>query len=378
MQNKKNSSLGALILAIGFILLPMGYLYPIDNTEPPAQPVLPMIRAMGGAFTAVANDENAVFYNPAGYAIINNGIISVFSLGIKVNIDDSALRLYNALISGTNVGSSENINTYFSDTTVAAGITGPIYFGRVGNNFGFSFFDSINISMDTRPGGMQPSAVFNAYTDLGFIGGYSVELPFLKNLYTGLNLKVVLRTKSNIEGTVLGVIDTISNSSEIPLSKAIGFGGDFGILYIPYSWFSLGLSAKDFFGTRFSSWEPLNQSEPFPRSSIKPRIAFGMAFYPLRGTTLESKNFNNFVVAIDYSDLLDYSSILSNINFGMSFNTLRIINLRGGFEGGYPALGFGFDLNFFHLDIVYFVDELGAYPGANPVQNLMFNFAFKW
>jgi len=337
-----------------------------------------MVRAMGGAFTAIANNENAVFYNPAGYATIDDGIISVFSLSIKANIDDSAIKLYNALISGKDVTSTDNLTNYLNNTKIAAGISGPIYFGRVGNNFGFAFYDNADIFLSTRPGAILPIANLNAYSDLGFVGGYGLKLPFLNNLYAGLNLKVLLRVKSSIDGTILAVIDSVSDTSNLPIAKAIGFGGDLGILYSPLTWCSFGLAAKDFFGTYFSNWENLNSStETFSKSYIKPRISFGVAVYPLI-TISESEESRNLVLALDYSDLLDYSSILSNIKFGVAFKTLRIINLMGGIDGGYLSGGVGFDLKIFHLNLAYFVDEKGSYPGANPVQNLVLNLAFRW
>jgi len=205
--------------------------------------------------------------------------------------------------------------------------------------------------------------------------GYGKSL--LSSVSAGFNLKVLLRAKSSIEGTVLEVIDQVSDTSEIPISKAVGFGGDIGLLYFPNAWLSVALCAKDFFGTRFSSWEALNQSTPFERSLIKPRIVFGLAFYPLIAGG-ETKNFKNFIIALDYSDLLDYTSIFTNVKLGIGFDTLRILRLRSGFDGGYPTFGIGFDLNVFQMNIVYFVDELGAYTGAQPVQNLMLNFAFRW
>jgi hypothetical protein len=359
------------------MLLPVSLTYSIDNSEPPVQPVISKVRAMGDAFTAVANDDATIFYNAAGYAIIEEAITTIFSLGIKVNIDESALRLYSALLSGTDVSASGKLDTYLSDTTLALGITGPIYIGRVGNNFGFVFFDSINPVLDTEPGGIFPSAELNAYSDMALVGGYGFAVPFIKDLYGGFNFKVVLRTKSQIEGTILGVLDAFEDTSEIPLSKAVGFGGDIGLLYIPLPWLSVGLMAHDFFGTRFSEWKSLNHSDDLPKSMIKPRITFGVAFFPLRQKG-EPKNFNNFVIAIDYADLLDYSSVYSNIKFGVSFNTLKILTIRAGFDGGYPSGGIGFDLNIFHIDVAYFVDELGAYAGADPNQNLMLNFSFKW
>lgn len=349
-----------------------------SKNEPLAMPIIPAIRAMGNAYTAIANDEYSVFYNPAGYVSIKDSVVTVFSLGIKTNIDDPALNLYNALVSGKNVTSTSNLITYFSDITLSPGITGPIYFGRVGDNYGFAFYNNIYAVLDTRPGAIIPSASFYGYGDLGFIGGYGFNVPFVQGLSAGFNLKVLLRVKSSIEGTVVYLIDTLENTSNIPIGKAIAFGGDIGLLYQPVNFFRVGINFRDFFGTHFSSWESLTSaSTSFSKSYIKPRLALGITLYPLATMTGE-KNFENLVIALDYTDLLSYSNFLGKIKFGIGINAFKIIRLRAGLDGGFLSGGIGFDLKIFHLDIAYFIDELGAYQGANPVQNLMFNFAFKW
>lgn len=379
MKNKRGIIFSIFVISITVaFLLQVNLIFAAQPTEPPAMPPLPLIRAMGNAYTAVSDDENSVFFNPAGYGTIESGIVSVFSLGVKANIDSSAIKLYDALISGVNLTSTTNITKYLTNTTVSPGVAGPIYFGRVGNNFGFAFYDNVSITLITNPGAILPTAELDAYSDLGFVGGYGMPIPFIKNLYAGLNMKIILRVKTELEGTVLAVIDEVSNTSDLPLAKAIGFGGDFGFLYKPLPWLSLGIAGKDFFGTRFGFWSSLDSSEQvFTRSYIKPRIALGIAFYPLQ-TIEESTQTNKFIIALDYSDLFDFSSVLSNIKFGVSFTPLKVLTLRGGIDGGYFTGGIGINLKIFHINVVYFVDELGAYPGANPIQNLMLNLAFRW
>jgi hypothetical protein len=378
-------ALSALVLLSGILFLLPCALRGADSSEPLAEPVLPMVRAMGGAHTAVAFDQAAIFTNPAGYALVKDRIISVLTLGIRINIDDSALKLYNGFLTGTDVTSSANVDEYFSNTTLTPGLTGPFQFGRIGNNFGFAFYNNVDVRLVTRPGGILPSAVFRAHSDLGLVGGYGFKLPFIDGFYAGFNLKVLLRLKSEIDGTIIAVVDTVSDSDSIPIAKAIGFGSDLGLLYSPAPWCRLGLSAKDFFGTRFR-WERLNGSGAvFSPSYIKPRIAIGAAFFPIgtAGTSRAagagaSKGFSNLVLAADYADLLDFSPFFSNVRFGASFNTLGVITLRFGFEAGYLAGGMGFDLKAVHIDLAYFVDELGSYPGSRPAQNAMLNFALRW
>jgi hypothetical protein len=169
------------------------------------------------------------------------------------------------------------------------------------------------------------------------------------------------------------------STSRAPIAKSIGFGSDLGLLYRPLPVLSVGLTMTDFFGTGFSNWQMMSQivEEEYPRSYIKPRLPIGVAIYPLKASG-ESKNFKNLVIAVDYSDLLDYSSPFSNIKLGLSFDTLKVMEIYGGFDGGYLSGGLGLNFNVFHMYFIYYVDELGAYPGSNPVQNILLNFEFSW
>ena len=359
------------------ILLVMGAAassFAIDTSEPISRPTLPLVQAMGEAYVAVASDESTVFYNPAGYAVITDPIFSIALLDITLNIDDSALDVYRALLDGKDLSDPENVNEYLNDTTISYGVTGPIYLGHVGNNFGFSFYNTARAMMDTTPGALQPTAEYIAFTDLGFTGGFGYRI--VDHLYAGFNVKVILRLKSQLEGTATEVIDTIEDD-DVPLAKSVGFGGDLGLLYRPTHWLSLGLNARDFFGTRFSYWEDISGNQNYPASMIKPRITVGIAFFPFR-KNYEMMPKNDLAIAFDYWDILDNSSPLSNIKFGVMFRTLKVLDLRGGIDAGYLTGGLGLHLKFFHFSTAYYVKELGAYPGSSPLQNLTFEFAFKW
>jgi hypothetical protein len=349
--------------------------FAIDTSEPVSSPPLPLVRAMGGAQTAMAMDESTVFYNPAGYAVIQDPILTASLLGFSLNVDQSAVKVYGALIEGKDLGKSNNVNRYLGNTTLSFGLSGPLYFGRVGNNFGFAFHNDTKALMVTRPGALEPFAEYLAYTDLGFTGGFGFMI--LDGLYAGFNLKVILRLKSQIEGTAIEVIETIEKD-DVPLAKSVGFGGDVGVLYHPLSWLSLGLSARDFFGTRFLSWEDISGTQDYPDSMIKPRLSAGVAFFPLGSGKEEKRDKNDIVVALDYVDLLDATSPLTKLKFGLMFRTLGFLDLRGGLDGGYLTGGIAFHVKFFHFSTAYYVDELGAYPGSRPVQNLTFESAFKW
>jgi len=363
-----------LLLGIVLFLSSASFSMAIDNSEPITQPMLPMVQAMGGAYTAVAGDESTVFYNPAGYAVIQDPILSVSVCDININVDESAIDVYKAILKRENLSKAENINKYLEDTTVSCGLSGPIYFGRVGNNFGFAFYDNAQMLFDSTPGALQPYADYYTFTDLGFTGGFGFKI--VDDLYTGFNFKVVLRLKSELHGTVTEVFDTIEDDS-IPVAKSAGFGGDIGLLYRPFSWFSLGLNARDFFGTRFTTWDDILGSQNYPSSMIKPRLALGLAFFPMR-TEQDPTSKKDITIALDYWDLLDWSSPLTNIKFGVMIRPFGFLDLRGGIDAGYLTGGVAFHVKIFHFSIAYYVKELGAYPGSKPLQNLTFESAFKW
>ena len=175
----------------------------------------------------------------------------------------------------------------------------------------------------------MPYAHLNMYSDVGFAGGYGTEIPFIENLYAGFNFKVLMRVKAQTEGTALAVMDSLADTSQLPIAKAVGFGADVGLLYKPISQLAFGLCAKDFFGTYFSSWQKMSPStEVFDDSYIKPTIAFGVAFYPLGGSS-DPGSIQDFVIALDYSNLLDldqnYLYLLhNNIVFWQSFLVLEL------------------------------------------------------
>ena len=163
--------------------------------------------AMGGAYTAVAADESTVFYNPAGYGTIVDPILTVMVSDISVSIDDRTIGLVRNILAGDDISDPDFISAHLTNVTFSIGMAGPIYFGRVGNNFGFAFYNNFDTLLKTTPGSLQPFAELKAYSDLGFNGGFGYEIA--NGVYAGFNLKVILRLKSQLEGSTIDVMDLI-------------------------------------------------------------------------------------------------------------------------------------------------------------------------
>ena len=89
----KKLSLKVLMLALG-ILIPFSVFAVADTTgEPQAfiRGVRPL--GMGGAFTAISDDQNAFFYNPAGLTQRTGSQITILEL--PVSISEDVLNFYN-------------------------------------------------------------------------------------------------------------------------------------------------------------------------------------------------------------------------------------------------------------------------------------------
>ena len=58
--------------------------------------------------------------------------------------------------------------------------------------------------------------------------------------------------------------------------------------------------------------------------------------------------------------------------------TLGFLDIGGGLDGGYLTWGIATHLKVVHFSLSYYVDELGSYPGANPVQKINIETAVRW
>ncbi|MDR3048906.1 MAG: DUF5723 family protein [Elusimicrobiota bacterium] len=74
-----------LILAFGFMFLTANVFVAVKDDRIAVKGIRPM--GMGGAFVAVSDDENAVFYNPAGITQRKSWLLGIFSLGAAINTE---------------------------------------------------------------------------------------------------------------------------------------------------------------------------------------------------------------------------------------------------------------------------------------------------
>ena len=190
--------------AVGFTIL-MAFAVPAAASTATQVPVGPRAIALGGAFSAIADDATALYWNPAGLVHVGHQEFTashadLFGTGIRDDFGALVIPLSSALAAGVDF-----YHSGFDD-----GVLG----------FGENRIDA----------------------------GFGLELRC--GLFAGVNAKLLTRSLE-LDATSLG--------------SSRGFGFDAGVLYLPAERWRIGLSTQDAFGTRLQ--EPDGRSQvAYPRT----------------------------------------------------------------------------------------------------------------
>ena len=270
---------------------------------------------MGGAFTALADDPTAVFWNPAGLEFIRQQNATFFHM---------------SLIEGASYDFLGYVYPTYNLGTFGLGI------GRIGvsdiqwkdnSGFGESTFSNQE---------------YHIYLS------YARRLPY--NLTAGATIRFVRRGWSGIEG-VGDLVDT-------------GLGADIGVMYKP-EWFgsmwyqdwSFGLKLHNFFSPRLN--EGL-EDDIFP---LTIRLGF---FKKIRFVGGESFD---VLFDFDYSEKRDM-----RLHMGTSYKYRDLGELRLGFQGDGLTFGAGVAYNIFQLDYAFGTHEYSEVFGTTHRISFSVNF----
>ncbi len=260
--------------------------------------------AMGSAFVGVANDQSAMFWNPAGLAKID---------GIGIMVDHTnwlADIAYNYIAASYNLGGM----------------------GTVGFSFISSSYGDMKVTTVDAPNGT--GQVFSV-SDIAFSIGYAINLT--DNFAIGFNPKIIYQS--------------------IWEASAVGFAMDLGVLYkTPFDGIVLGMSISNF-GTKMQmqgsttlvTYDPdltsTGNNGKIPANlstdywSLPLNFRVGLAYSPI------STENNKVTIAVD---ALHPSDNYESVNVGAEYVFKDIIALRGGYKSLFLqnseesfALGFG-------------------------------------
>lgn len=280
---------------------------------------------MGSAFTALANDVTASYWNPAGLARINYPQIAASHderFGNLINYDYGAVAFpYGANSVSAETGETEYNAASFAVSVIRLGMDGipdtrKAWADSNGNGL---FDDGVNLRPD-----YNAITFFNA-SDWIVYGTYARQSS--DDFFYGANVKLIRRNIGEFHGT--------------------GIGFDVGVLYLPVERLSLGVNLQDA-TTTLVAWNTGTNE------LISPTLKIGTAYYveifngrltPAVGADIRFENRRSSAVA-------HLGPISFDPQAGIEFDYNNVVAIRAGYNDlGNLTLGAGIHLR--KLDIDY-------------------------
>ena len=314
-------------------------------------------RGMGNAFTAAANDEMLLFYNPAALRSVYYNMYEV--VGFNTTTNENTINLGKSSSSFSTIGSLAGKKIY---NEANLGLL-----SHVNSRFGWSLFSNGLLDIQVR-NPIIPYLETKAYVQTGLAGGMAWS--FLDyQLDLGLGVKLVQRsgidTKLHIfdEAIIEFTEDTKTTKLQKKFVSKAAFAPDAGVIY------------------HFDSYHNMEPKVALSLQNIGGLDFEGAGKVPMTmniGVSTESE-FNGFdmILAADYRDLADSQGMVSkgnimterNIKIGVEFgwqklfNGHHLISIRAGRNGPYNSVGWSLNLFGFKVDFAKYSEEIGGYSG---------------
>jgi len=314
-------------------------------------------RGMGNAFTAAANDEMLLFYNPAALRSVYYNMYEV--VGFNTTTNENTINLGKSSSGFSTIGSLAGKKIY---NEVNLGLL-----SHVNSRFGWSFFSNGLVDIQVR-NPIIPYLETKAYVQTGLAGGMAWSfLDFQLDL--GLGVKLVQRSGINTKLHIFdeAIIEFTEDQKTTKLQKKFAskaaFAPDAGLIY------------------HFDSYHNMEPKVALSLQNIGGLDFEGAGKVPMTmniGVSTESE-FNGFdmILAADYRDLADSQEMISkgnimterNIKIGVEFgwqklfNGHHLISIRAGRNGPYNSVGWSMNLFGFKVDFAKYSEEIGGYAG---------------
>ncbi len=293
---------------------------------------------MGNAFLAISDDNNALWYNPAGLARVKDYHVSIIDLSMAVDSFATLGRLGDALFGGNYNGLIEADKQFVrvgTRPTLGMPYFSMALFNQANAFLEMSDIDNLNANVDIY-----------AFNDIGLALGFGVPLgPYVSVGATG---RVFHRTGVDATLTALDLITQLGLPSTndfmaaafdhvVELAGAgLGIGIDLGVMAsVPlpagYPRWTLAAVANDV-GT--TSFRPIGLESGPP--SVPMTVHFGTALEYELGMRRGHLN-----LAFDFRNAFDSASLIKKTNLGIEYKH-RYFALRGGLSQGYPSGGISF------------------------------------
>lgn len=294
---------------------------------------------MGGAYTALANDATAVYWNPAGLAEVS--VISVTPVLALETSGLGALEKYRTLTEKATFTPADLPSESFGLTATATGMAGVVT-----KRFGVSYVPSAKVSADYD---YKPDYPLNSVLD-GSATMFNdtvltVALPFTKAplnlaaLNVGANLKFINGKYYGVSRTVWDVAMS-EDAPPVELgATGNGFGLDLGAQGQVGERLRLGVVARDV--VRNVSWSGTDKAAAETKGKVEPTLAGGLAFKAPLGLTVAADVENT---TVNGKNVTRYRAGLEESLFGVLAGR---VGIRTNPDGANPTYSVGLGAGIF-------------------------------
>ncbi len=316
---------------------------------------------MGGAFTALSDDANALFYNPAGLANIKDPRISAFNLDLEFgkNAYD-----FNKDALDMDLDNPEEVGKFLNDHVGDYGhLSASVFPNYIRPNFAFGIIGSAKSNPHVRDR-QYPKLSMDVVEDIGACAGYAHSL-FDDSLLIGSTLKYLYRKSIDREYTVADITTHgFKNRVKDDFESGGGVLLDLGIIYkiqssqedITHEPLQIAVSVSNLIGNKLGD-----------ATDLDPHIDLGV-----------SKRLGDLTLAADYADILNQlgedTDIAKRIHLGLEYSATKILRLRAGVNQGYLTLGMGIDAKRVQFDLLTYSEEVGSYSGDQKDRRYLIRF----
>jgi hypothetical protein len=363
---KLNGLSGFWILVVAFILSSASGV-PAKEYSTLHRGVRPL--GMGGAFTAVADDENALFYNPAGLSEISTLQLGV--LNPMVEVSKNSIDMYNDA-QDTDFDDTGEVTEFLRDYTgehqhLRVSLFPHVGFNMAGHGIMVAGLAQATADLDVR-NPVWPEAHVDSVTDVGLLAGIGLNLP-LTGFRAGASIKFISRKSLEEIYTATDIAsDGFEDKVEDDINSGSGVSVDLGAIYrLPFiEVFDLDM------GLAIQNLPEMDMGDAKP---LETQANFGLA---------AKKTFTRFVLvaALDYMDLSNShdadEDMAKRIHMGAEVQLPKILSVRAGFNQGYYTAGATVDFRAVRFDVATYGEEVGAHAGQREDRRYIVQITIGW
>jgi hypothetical protein len=317
----------------------------------------------GDTGLAIADDAEAVMYNPAGIAQGKGIYKRVILASPMFEASEDARNLAKELsqdnpdipsILKKRVGKNEHIGTYNLTSIVLRRAAIGVFNAATSD---------ILIHKSIEAGGLE-GVKARLVTSNGAVFAVAQDF-YNQKLFVGANLKYMHRGEANLDANITDAENLKNMQSDNMLGVGMGTSTDLGVMWkIPGRMeTSVGATINNLGGTKFS---PANEDAP-PPQNLKQLVNLGIAIQP--GTRI-----SRFRLLAEYWDATNQleQSRLSKLHLGGELSVKDMIGVTAGLSEGWSSGGIYLDLYAVRLDAGIYIQEMSDRVGVRPDKRLFF------